>query len=112
MNIYLQYGIGIFLLILAVIAGRLSKRNPHPNGNVLLNNIFQSNRELDSSIAMGCTFFGFFLVIGAISSLTFRAIPIPEQLWNLVNMFENFILMILSSFFTKATMNNTPKGES
>ena len=64
--------------------------------------MFQNNKDLDSTISLGLTFIGFFVTVGTISGLALKALPIPTDLWNLVNMFENFILMILSSFFTKA----------
>lgn len=107
MNVYQIIG-GFVILISGLLIGRITKRNSNSpqEGKGFLSEIFKTNRELDSTVAMGFTFIGFFILVGAISAMALRAIAIPDGLWNLVNMFENFILMILSSFFTKATMNN------
>ena len=107
MSIYTQVAIGFGLLILGyLIRVFTDRRSKEPKPSALMQ-LFQNNRELDSTIAMGFTFIGFFVVVGAIASILLQSLPIPEQLWNIVNMFENFILMILSSFFTKSQMNKT-----
>ena len=52
--------------------------------------ILENNREFDSTI-------------GSIVTAMMMGKQVPDKMFEIVNVFENFILMILSYFFTRAT---------
>ena len=72
----------------------------------LLGKILENNREFDSTVAV---FFVFMITVGVIASIVFGALTgkqVPDKMFDVLNVFENFILMILSYFFTRATTSN------
>ena len=65
--------------------------------------ILENNREFDSTIAV---LFVFAITVGTIGSIVTAMMmgkQVPDKMFEIVNVFENFILMILSYFFTRAT---------
>lgn len=113
MSIFIKVSIGFGLLTLGYLIRWMTSRSKTPAvaKESWFGRIFENNRDLDSTIAMGFTFLGFLMVLGAVSALLLRSLAVPTELWNVVNMFENFVLMILSSFFTKATMSENNGGK-
>ena len=65
--------------------------------------IFEDNRQFDSSMTIFFVFTCFLMSISAIIGAFFMDRKIPAEFYDLMNVFENFILMILSYFFTRAT---------
>lgn len=68
--------------------------------------IFEDNRQFDSTISIFFVFLLTTLTISAIIGALLMGRKIPDGLFDIVNIFENFILMILSYFFTKAVTGN------
>ena len=73
--------------------------------------IFEDNRQFDSSMTIFFVFACFLISITAIVGAFFMNKTIPKEFYDLVNVFENFILMILSYFFTRATRTPTHRDE-
>ena len=68
--------------------------------------ILENNREFDSTVAV---FFVFTITFATIASIIVGMMmgkQVPDKMFEVMNVFENFILMILSYFFTRATTNN------
>ena len=77
--------------------------NEKPVKKGFLAKILENNREFDSTLSV---FFVFFITIGTVTAIITAVMigkQVPEELFEIVNVFENFILMILSYFFTRAT---------
>ena len=68
-----------------------------------LTRIFEDNREFDSTMTIFFVFFCFASSLGAVIVGLFLQKTIPTEFFDILNVFENFILMILSYFFTRAT---------
>ncbi len=66
-------------------------------------NIFGNNREFDSTMTVFFVFACFFVSLAAIVGAFFSGKNVPVEFYDVINVFENFILMILSYFFTRAT---------
>ena len=64
--------------------------------------ILENNREFDSTVAVFFVFMIAFSVIAAIIVALFTGKQVPDKMFDLMNVFENFILMILSLFFHKS----------
>ena len=70
--------------------------------------ILENNREFDSTVAV---FFVFTITFATIASIIVGMMmgkQVPDKMFEVMNVFENFILMILSYFFTRATTVNGP----
>ena len=77
--------------------------NEKPVKKGFLAKILENNREFDSTLSV---FFVFFITIGTVTAIITAVMigkQVPEELFEIVNVFENFILMILSYFLTRAT---------
>ena len=72
--------------------------------------ILENNREFDSTVAVFFVFMIAFSVIAAIIVALFTGKQVPDKMFDLMNVFENFILMILSYFFTRATAPGNGTG--
>lgn len=74
-----------------------------------ISRIFEDNRQFDSSMTIFFVFVAFMVTLGAVIAKMFSGSgenAIPKELFDIINVFENFILMILSYFFTRATTQN------
>ena len=65
--------------------------------------ILENNREFDSTVAVFFVFTITFATIGSIIVAMMTGKQVPQGMFEVMNVFENFILMILSYFFTRAT---------
>ena len=68
--------------------------------------ILENNREFDSTMTV---FFVFALAGGTMAAVITALLmgrTIPKEMFDVINVFENFILMILSYFFTRTTTGN------
>ena len=75
------------------------------NKKGFLAKILENNREFDSTITVIFVFALAFSVIAAIIAALMTGKQVPDKMFDLMNVFENFILMILSYFFTRATVS-------
>ena len=66
-------------------------------------NVIGSNREFDSTLTIFFVFTCFFVSLAAVVGAFFSGKNVPAEFYDVLNVFENFILMILSYFFTRAT---------
>lgn len=72
-----------------------------------LSRIFEDNRQFDSSMTIFFVFAAFMVTLVAVIVKLFDGSEsVPKELFDIINVFENFILMILSYFFTRATTQN------
>ena len=78
-----------------------------PSKNGFWSRIFTSNREFDSTMTVMFVFFLTSVTMGAIIGALLMGKTVPKEMFDIVNVFENFILMILSYFFTRATTGNS-----
>ncbi len=69
-------------------------------------NIFGNNREFDSTMTVFFVFFITAATMGAVIGALLMGRTVPQEMFDVINVFENFILMILSYFFTRATTGN------
>ena len=68
--------------------------------------ILENNREFDSTMTV---FFVFVITagtMGAVIGALLMGRAVPKEMFDVINVLENFILMILSYFFTRATTGN------
>ena len=72
--------------------------------------VIGSNREFDSTLTIFFVFTCFFVSLGAVVVSFFLDKVVPKEFYDLLNVFENFILMILSYFFTRATTTGNGTG--
>ena len=64
--------------------------------------ILENNREFDSTVAVFFVFTITFATIGSIIVAMMTGKQVPQGMFDVMNVFENFILMILSYFFHKS----------
>ena len=69
--------------------------------------ILENNREFDSTVAV---MFVFSITVGTIASIVIAMMlgkQVPDKMFEIVNVFENFILMILSRIFSQEPQRGT-----
>lgn len=73
-------------------------------------NVIGSNREFDSTLTIFFVFACFFASLIAVIVGFFLGKTVPKEFYDVINVFENFILMVLSYFFTRATATGNGTG--
>ncbi len=78
-----------------------------------LKSLFQSNRDLDSTIATGGIFLAFYICLTAIIVFATKQMAVPPILEDAMQMTKELMLMVFSYLFTKAVMNKPDdKGDT
>ena len=73
-------------------------------------NVIGSNREFDSTLTIFFVFACFFASLIAMIVGFFLGKTVPKEFYDVINVFENFILMVLSYFFTRASTTGNGTG--